>query len=136
MGKAAYGVTPAKMYGVVMAKAYGIDLSVGSLYQQWSGYPDSPDMTNIYPYQFVDTVNNSLYMSDNKFYTNTSFTRVYFSGTAGKQFNLSGGVWIFSGYWTVGYKNFYANISDIVTQRNTPIYTNSSFTVIYLDANM
>jgi hypothetical protein len=67
-------------------------------YQQWAGYPDSPLLTDDYPYQAIIRYTATYYivLTTAKLYHDTDDKVRAVGGVAIKQYTYSGGVWVYS----------------------------------------
>lgn len=112
--------------------------NVVSLYQQWSGYPQTPNdaATATYPYQCIYNNNTDaqkvLIVSDKKLYRNglNNTINVINANVRFYKYNTSTQSWVF--WFTTSGSNSLTNLNAVtLLQANADIYTDSSFTTIY-----
>lgn len=93
-----------------------------SPYQQWSGYPDSRELTVDYPYQYIYDSGGTKYlrMMQSEIYKDESVSATYNTDT------YAGGVWVAGGGpWTGSIK-----VNTVPIECNYDIYTDSTKTVV------
>jgi len=116
-------------------------------YQKWTGYPDSPFPTSVYPYQVIKIDPGSVYrlylMDTNGYYIEykyraywltcgvaTSFGAYYFNGSSWVYFGSGG---MNPGEFIGGYLAIGGSFNPAyVPERNVDIYTDSSLGTVML----
>lgn len=97
-----------------------------TLYQEWSGYPDSPDLTSAYPYQ-------AIYYSQN--YNSTY--RMLSTSPLWKESNLLKGVagtkvsMFYAGAWEPLENLTTQGQTILIYEANNPIYTDATLTTVH-----
>lgn len=96
-------------------------------YQPWENFPDSPVLTEDYPYQFVaaDAPFSYLFVSTGRVYNSSGYARC---DAAGVLYERTTGAWVF-----LVSVNANSNIvlSSKIVEANADIYTDSSLTTVY-----
>jgi uncharacterized repeat protein (TIGR02059 family) len=110
-------------------EAESVTNNVPSLYQEWSGYPNSPVLTASYPYQVIDRYSANpihLAMSTTPFY-NASAGKLNTSSDFIKVYYLNAGSWVFQS----NTNNYYGEEYTAIYEANNDIYTNSGLGTVY-----
>lgn len=102
-------------------------------YQQWDGYPQSPVNSTAYPYQVIIRTPPSfgadavLIVSSHKIWRDSG--NQFYSVSPIADYYLYGGSWVPIG---TGPSPFYYGPTAYATQSNNDVYSNASFTIVYL----
>ena len=127
------GLTASTQYYYRLFAKYEEGGSGGGLYQQWSGYPDSPVLTSSKPYQVIvdgagDSTQKFLLISSTPFYPimwsgdEPWLTNAAASFTA---YEYSGGIW--ANPWS----SSQLQVDSPLLQANAPVYTSSALSTVY-----
>ncbi|WP_143806846.1 hypothetical protein [Papillibacter cinnamivorans] len=100
-----------------------------SPYQQWENYPDSPVLTEDYPYQLIEIISGTAYLvmaSSNPWY----FNGTWLINTGIHYFTYSGGSWgTIKSFAQTEWSGPGSGIT--LPECNYNIYNESSFTTVY-----
>jgi len=98
-----------------------------SPYQQWANYPESPVLTENYPYQFIATYGATPYLiaSTHVVWGGGSYDYRNTSGSAMKRYYYSGESWVASTSVTM------LSSSYVPVEANEDIYANSALTTVH-----